>query len=81
MELDVLKRVIVEVLNVDPSEIHEETTFMGDLCADSLDIFQIVMGLEEAFEIELKAEDVEDIQTVGEAVRLIQDTKGKTARE
>jgi len=75
MELDVLKKVIVDVLNVDPSEIHEDTTFMGDLGADSLDVFQIVMGIEDAFEIELNAEDVEKIETVGQAVSLIQNAK------
>lgn len=76
MELDVLIKLIVEVLNVDPSEIHEDTTFMGDLGADSLDIYQIVMGIEDTFDIDIKAEDVEGIQTVGQAVRLIRDTKG-----
>lgn len=75
MELEVLKRVIVDILNVDPSEIHDDTTFMGDLGADSLDIFQIVMGIETEFDIELKPEDVEVIQTVGEAVALIQNAK------
>ncbi|MBR1691230.1 MAG: acyl carrier protein [Lachnospiraceae bacterium] len=76
MELDVLKKVIVDVLNVDPSEIDETTTFMGDLGADSLDLFQVVMGIEEAFDIEIKAEDVEEIKTVGQAVQLIKNTKG-----
>ena len=47
MELDKLRTIIAEVLCVDPKEITEETTFVDDLCADSLDVFQIVMGIEE----------------------------------
>ena len=45
MELEKLKKVIAEVLNVDPDEITPETTFMDDLGADSLDVFQIIMGV------------------------------------
>ncbi len=72
MELDRLKKIVAEVLCVDTREITEETTFVDDLCADSLDIFQIVMGIEEEFGIEISAEDVEKISTVKEAVALIQ---------
>lgn len=76
MELEILQKVIVGVLNVDPSEIHEDTTFMGDLGADSLDLFQVIMGIEEAFDIEIGAETVEGIETVGQAVELIKNAKG-----
>lgn len=76
MEFEILQKVIVEVLNVDPSEIHENTTFMGDLGADSLDLFQVFMGIEEAFDIEVEAEALEGIETVGQAVELIKNTKG-----
>ena len=76
MELEILQKVIVEVLNVDPSEIHEDTTFIGDLGADSLDLFQVIMGIEEAFDIEIGAETVEGIETVGQAVELIKNAKG-----
>ncbi len=62
MEFDKLKEVIADVLNVDPNEVTPETTFMEDLGADSLDIFQIIMGIEEAFEIEIPAEKAEHIQ-------------------
>ncbi|MBD5522526.1 MAG: acyl carrier protein [Lachnospiraceae bacterium] len=75
MEFDKLKKIIADVLNVDPEEITQETTFMEDLGADSLDIFQIVMGLEEEFDIEIPAEKVEKITTVGEAVNLIKDVE------
>lgn len=71
MELEKLKAIIAEVLSVDPDEIGENSTFMDDLGADSLDVFQIIMGLEEAFDIEIPAEEAEKITTVGEAIELI----------
>lgn len=71
MEFEKLKQVIADVLNVDPEEIKMETTFVDDLGADSLDIFQIIMGIEEEFDIEIPAEDAEKITTVEEAVNLI----------
>lgn len=74
MEFDKLREVIADVLNVDPNEVTMETTFMEDLGADSLDVFQIIMGIEEAFEIEIPAEKAEHITTVGEAVALIQNS-------
>ena len=74
MEFDKLKEVIADVLNVDPKEISQETTFTEDLGSDSLDVFQIIMGIEEAFEIEIPADKAEQITTVGEAVALIQNS-------
>ena len=74
MEFDKLKEVIADVLSVDPNEITLETTFTEDLGADSLDVFQIVMGIEEAFEIEIPADKAERITTVGEAVALIKNS-------
>uniref|UniRef100_UPI0040568061 acyl carrier protein n=1 Tax=Acetatifactor sp. TaxID=1872090 RepID=UPI0040568061 len=71
MEFEKLKKVIAEVLNVDPEEISMESTFMDDLGADSLDVFQIIMGIEEEFDIEIPAEKAEKITTVEEAVELI----------
>ncbi|MCI6552888.1 MAG: acyl carrier protein [Lachnospiraceae bacterium] len=71
MEFEKLKKVIAEVLNVDPEEISLETTFTDDLGADSLDVFQIIMGIEEVFDIEIPAEEAEKINTVEEAVELI----------
>ena len=71
MEFEKLRNIIVEVLNVDPEEIEMETTFVDDLGADSLDIFQIIMGLEEEFDIEIANEDAEKIVTVGDAVEQI----------
>ena len=71
MEFEKLKKVIAEVLNVDPDEITMDTTFVDDLGADSLDVFQIIMGIEEEFDIEVPAEEAENITTVEEAVELI----------
>jgi acyl carrier protein len=71
MEFDKLRKVIAEVLNVDPEEITMDTTFTDDLGADSLDVFQIIMGIEEEFDIEIPAEAAEKISTVEEAVELI----------
>lgn len=71
MEFDKLKEIIAGVLSVDPNELTEKTTFTEDLGADSLDLFQIVLGIEEAFEIEIVPEEAEKITTVGEALRLI----------
>ena len=71
MEFEKLKKIIAEVLNVDEEEITADTTFVYDLGADSLDIFQIIMGLEEEFDIEIPNEEAEKIVTVGDAVEQI----------
>ena len=71
MEFEKLKTVIAGVLNVDTDEITMESTFQSDLGADSLDVFEIVMGIEEEFGIEIPAEKAEKISTVEEAVELI----------
>ena len=71
MEFEKLKEIIVDVLNVSEEDIKMETTFVDDLGADSLDIFQIIMGIEEAFDIEIENEDAEKIVTVGDAVEQI----------
>ena len=77
MEFEKLKKVIADVLNVDPEEITMESTFVDDLGADSLDVFQIIMGLEEVFDIEIPAEEAEKITTVEEAVNLIKNAVNK----
>ena len=67
MELEMLRKVIAEVLNVDQAEITMDTTFVDDLGADSLDVFQIIMGIEEELDIEVNVEEAEKIVTVGDA--------------
>lgn len=75
MELEKIKAIIAEGLNIDADSITEDTTFVDDLGADSLDIFQIIMGIEEEYDIELDNESVEQIQTVGDAVEAIRTIK------
>ncbi len=75
-EFEKLKNIIADVLNVDPEEITEETTFADDLGADSLDLYQILMGLEEEFGITIEQEKVEHVTTVGEALELIKTATG-----
>ena len=76
MEFEKLKEIIADVLSVDQEEVTLETTFTDDLGADSLDIFQIIMGIEQEFELTIDTEEVEELKTVGDAVELI-----KAARE
>ena len=71
MEFEKLKKIIAEVLNVDPDEITMETTYQDDLGADSLDVYQIIMGIEEEFDIEIPAETAEQVTTVEDAVEMI----------
>ncbi len=71
MELEKLQQIIAEVLNVDASEVMPGTTFTDDLGADSLDVFQIVMGIEEEFDIQIEAEEAEHIVSVEDAVEAI----------
>ncbi len=71
MEFEKLQEIIAEVLNVDADEITMDTTFVDDLGADSLDVFQIIMGIEEEFDIEIANEDAEKIVSVGDAVEQI----------
>ena len=71
MEFEKLQQIIAEVLNIDPEEITMNTTFVDDLGADSLDVFQIIMGIEEEFDIEIPTEEAEKIANVGDAVEAI----------
>ena len=76
MEFEKLQGIIAEVLNVEAEEISMATTFVDDLGADSLDVFQIIMGIEEEFEIEIPQEAAEHIVTVGDAVEQIKNALG-----
>ena len=71
MEFEKLQQIIAVVLNVDADEITMDTTFVDDLGADSLDVFQIIMGIEEEFDIEIPNEAAEKIVSVGDAVEAI----------
>ncbi len=71
MEFDILCKIIAEVLGVDAAEVKEDTTFMEDLGADSLDLYQILMKVEEEFDIKISADAIDEIVTVGQAMDLI----------
>ena len=69
--LDVIQNVLAEVLSIDPSLVTEEARFKEDLKADSLHLFELVMSLEDQFEISVPEEDLEGVTTVGHAVDLV----------
>ncbi len=72
-----LQAIIADVLNVDPNEITAETTFTDDLGADSLDLYQILMGIEETYGVTVPQELTENITTVEEALELIKQATGE----
>ena len=76
MDLENLQTLNAEVLKVYTEEVAIDTNFVDDLGADSLDVFQIVMGIEEEFDIEIPAEEVEQIVSVGDAVEKIKQIIG-----
>ena len=71
MEFEKIQKIISEVLGVDEDSITMDTTFVDDLGADSLDVFQIIMALEEEFDIEIANDEAEKIVTVSDAVEQI----------
>lgn len=76
MELEMLKKIIADVLDADPETITEETSFVDDLGADSLDLFQIIMAVEEELNLEVDEDVASGIKTVGDAMELIKKTVG-----
>lgn len=78
MELEMLKTIIAKTLEKNMDNITEKTTFVDDLGIDSLDFFQIIIDLEETYDIRIDQEDAEEIVTVGDAVETLRHiTKGK----
>ncbi len=75
---DKITEIIVEQLGVKPEEVVPEASFVDDLGADSLDTVELVMALEEEFGIEIPDEDAEKIQTVGDAIRYIEEKVGSS---
>ena len=69
--LSTIREVAVEVLSVEPDQVTETARFKEDLDADSLDLVELVMGLEERFDIEVPEEDLEGVATVGQALDLV----------
>jgi acyl carrier protein len=72
---DRVKKIIVDRLGVDESEIKEEASFKDDLGADSLDVVELVMELEDEFDLEISDEDAEKIATVGDVITYINSHK------
>ena len=70
--IDDVKEVVIEQLNVSADEIKEESRFVEDLGADSLDVVELVMALEEKFDVEIPDEEAESIATVGDAIKFIE---------
>ena len=68
-----VKDIIVEQLGVNPDEVTPEASFIDDLGADSLDTVELVMALEEEFDAEIPDEDAENLKTVGEAIKYIEE--------
>ena len=73
--LEKVRSIVAEQLSVDPNEIKPDSNFQNDLGADSLDTVELVMALEEAFDIEIPDEAAEGIATVGDAVKYIEEKK------
>jgi len=78
---DRVKNIVVEQLGVSADEVSPESSFVDDLGADSLDVVELVMALEEEFGVEIPDEDAEKIATVGEAVKYIEAHMGEHATE
>jgi acyl carrier protein len=76
---DRVKKVVVEQLEVEPEKVTPDASFANDLQADSLDVVELVMALEEEFDIEIPDEAAEQIDTVGKAVEYINEKVGATA--
>ena len=68
MELEKLQQIIAEVLNVDTEEITRDTTFVDDLGADSLDLFELVMALEDEYSVDIPSEELQELTTVGAVI-------------
>ena len=76
MVFEKVREIISEQLNISEGDVTLETSFTDDLNADSMDIFQIIMALEEEFDMEISNEDAEGISTVGDVVEFIKQANG-----
>ena len=71
--LEKIKEVVADKLDADPKDVNESASFVDDLGADSLDVVELIMGLEDEFDIEISDEEAEGIRTVGDAIQFISD--------
>lgn len=76
MVFDKVKQIISEQFNISEDEITLSTSFTDDLNADSLDVFQVIMAIEEEFEMEISNEEAEKVATVADVVNYIKQEKG-----
>ena len=72
---EAMKELIAEGLNIDESRITEEASFKDDLGADSLDLFELVMSLEDKYDVEIPSEELEKLLTVGDVIKYIEEHK------
>ena len=77
MEFEKLKKIIVEVLNIEEDEIKEDKTFIDDLGADSLDLYQVLLNAKEVFDLEIDTEKLQSLETVSQAVAYMKEMKRK----
>ncbi|MCF2554065.1 acyl carrier protein [Faecalicatena contorta] len=70
--IEEMKELIAADLGVDPAEVTETASFKEDLGADSLDLFELVMAMEEKYDVEIPSEDLEQLVTVGDAIKYIE---------
>lgn len=75
MEFEKLQEIVAEVMNVDREDVTPDTKFADDLGADSLDVVQIVMAIEDEFDVEIPTEEIEKIVTVGDAADMLANVK------
>lgn len=75
MEFEKIKEIISKVKDIDINTIKEETRFVDDLHCDSIELFQIIMGIEELYGFQIKNEDLENIKTVKDAIEKIKNAK------
>lgn len=73
---DRVKKIVVDHLDVDPAKVEAKASFIDDLGADSLDTVELVMAFEEEFSIEIPDDAAESIQTVGDAIKFIEEKQG-----
>ena len=73
MEFEKLKEIIADVLNMDPDDIREDMTFVDDLGADSLDLFELVMALEDEYSVEIPSDDLQNMMTVGDVMNYLKE--------
>lgn len=73
---DDVKAIVVEQLGVDPKDVTEQSSFIEDLNADSLDLTELIMTLEEKFAFEISEEEAEKLRTVGDVINYIKERQG-----